>query len=114
MDEVAPEDRAAISAIDVQEFHDQDGKVIRRVHKIRLEKKQPPLETLGRISGLLPSPRGYEGAYFGDFTINVHTDLPPTGWRRPRYRPLNLGFLVVVGTTAMHAVVRARQLTGEG
>ena len=40
LDEIAPEDRAAISAIDVQEFHDQNGNVTRRIHKIRLERKQ--------------------------------------------------------------------------
>jgi hypothetical protein len=53
LDEIAPEDRAAVSSIDTQEICDREGRVIRRIHRIRLEKKQPPLETLGKIRGLI-------------------------------------------------------------
>ncbi len=67
--EIAPEDRAAIAGIDVQEFHDETGRVVRRVHKIRLERKQLALETIGQMHGLI-SPTAGPAAQI--FQINFH------------------------------------------
>lgn len=71
LNEIAPEDRAAIVGMDVQEFHDQDGKVIRRIHRIKLEKKGPPLETLGKIHGLI---KEAEAPGMDAFQINIHLE----------------------------------------
>jgi hypothetical protein len=69
--EIAPEDRAAIAGIDVQEFHDENGRVVRRVHKIRLERKQPALETIGQMHGLIGNSTA-EGAAAQIFQITFH------------------------------------------
>jgi hypothetical protein len=73
-DEVDPEARAAITSITVNEFHDPDGKVTRRVHKIQLERKQPALETLGEIKGLI----GRDDAGTGiEFHIEINLEPKP-------------------------------------
>ena len=56
--DIAPEDRAAISALDVSEFHDRNGRVTRRVSKIRMEKRQPALDSLARMHAMLDDHAG--------------------------------------------------------
>jgi hypothetical protein len=74
--EIAPEDRAAIAGIDVQEFHDETGRVVRRVHKIRLERKQPALETIGQMHGLIsPTAEGPAASLF-----EIHFRLGEKQW----------------------------------
>src|SRR5262249_24229139 len=52
LDEVAPEDLAAINSIETNEFHYEDGNVTRRIYRIRLERKQPALDSLDKLKGL--------------------------------------------------------------
>ena len=67
--EVAPEDRAAIAGIDVQEFNNADGAVVRSVRRIRLERKQPALETLAEMHGLLPEKNIFQAM---GWAVNIH------------------------------------------
>lgn len=80
LDEMPPDVRAAITGITTQEFCDQDGKVIRRVHKIQLERKQPALETLGEINGLIYRDRAGTGGInyaIEGFQIHIHLEDRP-------------------------------------
>jgi phage terminase small subunit len=69
---VNPDTRAAISAINMQEFIDPDtGQVSRRFYRIQMEKKQPSLDSLSEITRLT-DPDGsvhYNGL---GFSVNIH------------------------------------------
>lgn len=77
--EIEPQDRAAISALDTTEYHDREGRLVRRIHRIKMEKRQPALHDLARMHQLIDNNRG------NAIEFNISIDLGPGS------QPLELG-----------------------